>query len=46
MVNKNQTIGEYLAPEVKVVEMRARQHMLSGSPTNVSNPFGGEEEDW
>ena len=30
-MNKNQTSGEYLAPNVKVVEMQAKQQMLAGS---------------
>ena len=38
--------GEYLAPKVKVVEMQARQQMLSVSPANVSDPWGGDEENW
>ena len=46
MENK-QLSGEYLAPRVKVVEMQARQQMLSGSPVEVKNAFdGGEEDDW
>ena len=45
-MNKNHAIGEYLAPQVKVVEIQLRQTVLNGSPTMVNNPFGGEEEDW
>ena len=45
-MEKKEFCGEYLAPQVKVVQMQARQQMLSGSPTNVNNPFGGSEQDW
>ena len=45
-MKKNQTKGEYLAPQVKVVQMQARQQMLSVSPANVSDPWGGDEENW
>ena len=30
-MEKNQFRGEYLAPNVKVVDMQTRQHMLAGS---------------
>ena len=39
-MNKNQTSGEYLAPNVKVVEMCARQQMLTGS----DNSFSGDTQ--
>ena len=46
-MEKKQISGEYLAPEVKVVGMQTRQTVLTGSPTNVSNPFGGgSEQEW
>ena len=47
-MNKNQTIGEYLAPQVKVMEVMLRQTVLTSSPAYVSNPFGddNDEEEW
>ena len=39
-MEKNEFSGEYLAPKVKVVEMHARQQMLTGS----DNGFGGETQ--
>ena len=34
-MNKNQTSGEYLAPNVKVVEMKVQQHILQASPASL-----------
>ena len=45
-MEKKNLSGEYLAPSVKVVQMQARQQMLSVSPANVSDPWGGDEENW
>ena len=46
-MNKNQTSGEYLAPNVKVVEMRARQQILQGSDRSASgNTENYEEGTW
>ena len=45
-MEKKELNGEYLAPQVKVVQMQARQQMLSVSPANVSDPWGGDEENW
>ena len=39
--------SEYLAPQVKVVKFQMRQMVLTGSPTNVGNPFdNGAEQSW
>ena len=44
-MDKKQLSGEYLAPELEVVEMKLFQAVLTVS--NVNNPFeGGEEENW
>ena len=48
-MNKNQTSGEYLAPKVKVVEMKVQQHILDVSPSIDidGNPFSNNDEtDW
>ena len=44
---KKENIGEYLAPEIEVIQMQIRQTVLTGSPTNVNDPWtwGGDEED-
>ena len=35
-MNKNQTSGEYLAPNVKVVEMKVQNHILQTSLDNIN----------
>ena len=35
-MNKNQTSGEYLAPKVKVVEMKVQHHILQASFDKVN----------
>ena len=45
-MEKKNLSSEYLAPKVKVIQMKPRQAVLTGSPTTVNNPFGGEEEEW
>ena len=34
-MNKNQTSGEYLAPNVKVVEMKVQNHILQTSLDDI-----------
>ena len=41
-MRKKQLSGEYLAPEVKVVEMRVGQHILQGSFDEVHR----KNSDW
>ena len=44
-MNKNQTSGEYLAPKVKVVEMKSRQVLCTSTKLSVGgDPFSGNEE--
>ena len=44
-MEKKQFRGEYLAPKVKVVKMRSRQHMLSGSfEAKGENSLDGTEQ--
>ena len=46
-MKQNSFSGQYLAPEVKVMEVQLRQSVLTGSPSNVNNPFnGGSEQEW
>ena len=47
-MNKNLTIGEYLAPEVKVVNVMPRKIVCTSTQTqSISNPFeDNEETDW
>ena len=46
-MEKNEFRGEYLAPEVKVVQMQARQQMLAGSNFDSSNGgYTNEDYNW
>ena len=45
-MEKKEFCGEYLAPRVKFILMQPRRAVLTGSPVTVSNPFGGEEDEW
>ena len=42
---KKELRGDYLAPEIEVIQMQIRQTVLTGSPTNVNDPWGGDELD-
>ena len=44
-MNKNQTSGEYLAPKVKVVEMKVQQHILQASPASLDE-INRQNSDW
>ena len=46
-MEKKEFSGEYLAPKVKVVQMRVRQHMmLTGSNFNDSSSDGYTNQDY
>ena len=49
-MNKTEFSGEYLAPEVKVLEMRVRHQILAGSNGNLGetdrqNGFSWDEDE-
>ena len=45
-MNKNQTSGEYLAPQVKVMEVKSRQMLCISTDMSVNgNPFSSNDED-
>ena len=47
-MNKNQTSGEYLAPNVKVMEVKSRQVLCTSTDLGVNgNPFeNNTENEW
>ena len=44
-IMKKELSGDYLAPEIEVIQMQIRQTVLAGSPTNVNDPWDGDELD-
>ena len=45
-MNKNQTSGEYLAPNVKVVEVKVQQQILQVSPAATMGVIDYQNSDW
>ena len=47
-MNKNQTNGQYLAPQVKVMEVKSRQVLCTSTDLGVNgNPFeNNTENEW
>ena len=44
-MDKKQFIGEYLAPQVKVMEVKSRQVLCTSTDMDVEgNPFSGNDE--
>ena len=44
-MKKNQTSGEYLAPNVKVVEVKVQQQILQVSPATL-NEINRKDSEW
>ena len=46
MNKNNQTHGQYLAPQVKVVEMKVQRQILDASPSYSLNEIDRQDSDW
>ena len=45
-MNKNQTSGEYLAPNIKVMEMKVQRQILEASPSYSLGDIKRQDSAW